>query len=263
MSILTYQKAGSVSLSPHFKASEFACHGKGCCDTVKIDSKLVEYLEKIREHFDKPVTISSGYRCEVHNKSVNGATASRHLKGMAADIKVEGVKPAEVAKYAESIGILGIGLYETNSDGHFVHIDTRTTKAFWYGQKQLYRSTFGGSAPVTSKPEVSNPKDSELVEFVKEVQKVCGAKVDGIAGPETLSKTVTLSAHKNRTHALVKIVQKRLKDLGYAEIGTVDGVAGPKFTSAVAHFQQDIDLPKPDGEITAAKTTWKKLLGMA
>ena len=53
--------------------------------------------------------------------------------------------PAEIAKYAESIGILGIGLYETNRDGHFVHIDTRTTKAFWYGQKQAKRTTFGGS----------------------------------------------------------------------------------------------------------------------
>ena len=48
---------------------------------------------------------------------------------------VEGIHPSEVAKFAESIGILGIGLYETNSDGYFVHIDTRTTKSFWYGQK--------------------------------------------------------------------------------------------------------------------------------
>jgi uncharacterized protein YcbK (DUF882 family) len=46
---------------------------------------------------------------------------------------VTGVKPAQVAEYAEQIGILGIGLYETDNDGHFVHIDTRDTKSFWYG----------------------------------------------------------------------------------------------------------------------------------
>ena len=42
----------------------------------------------------------------------------------------------EIAKYAESIGVLGIGLYETDKDGHFVHIDTRTKKSFWYGHKR-------------------------------------------------------------------------------------------------------------------------------
>ena len=101
-----------------------------------------------------------------------------------------------------------------------------------------------------------------LKQFVKDVQKACGASVDGIAGPETLSKTVTLSAKKNRTHAAVKAVQKRLAALGYTEVGTADGIAGAKFTSAVAHFQQD-NKCYVDGEITAKKTTWKKLLGLA
>jgi len=58
---------------------------------------------------------------------------------------VSGVSSREVAKYAESIGILGIGLYETSNDGFFTHIDTRTTKSFWYGQNEQPRSTFGGA----------------------------------------------------------------------------------------------------------------------
>lgn len=145
MSVNTYQKTSKTKLSDNFNVSEFACHGNGCCTTVKIDSKLVEYLQKIREHFGKPITITSGYRCQKHNKNIGGATGSYHTKGQAADIIVSGVAPAKVAAYAESIGILGIGLYESNSDGYFVHIDTRTTKSFWYGQRQAYRSTFGGS----------------------------------------------------------------------------------------------------------------------
>lgn len=99
-------------------------------------------------------------------------------------------------------------------------------------------------------------------QFIKDIQKACGAAVDGIAGPETLSKTVTVSAKKNNKHAVVKFVQKRLLVLGYAEVGTADGIAGPKFTSAVAHFQQDNGC-YVDGEITARNKTWKKLLGMA
>lgn len=105
-------------------------------------------------------------------------------------------------------------------------------------------------------------KDSyTLKEFTRDVQKATGAAVDGIPGPETLSKTVTLSASKNRTHPCVKFVQKRLYELGYTEVGTADGIAGPKFTSAVAHFQQDNQCVT-DGEITARNKTWKKLLGL-
>lgn len=147
---MAYTKGKKTQLSTHFVSTEFDCHGSGCCSTTIINPQLVTYLEKIREHFGKPITISSGYRCAVHNANVGGATGSRHSKGDAADIVVSGVTPAEVAKYAESIGVLGIGLYETNSDGHFVHIDTRTYKSFWYGQAQATRTTFGGSSNTTT-----------------------------------------------------------------------------------------------------------------
>lgn len=143
---MAYTKGNAVKLSTNFNSTEFDCHGNGCCSTTTVDPKLVEYLQKIRDHFGKSVTVTSGYRCAKHNKNIGGATKSYHAKGQAADIVVKGVAPAEVAKYAESISVKGIGLYETNKDGHFVHIDTRTTKSFWYGQAQEYRSTFGGSS---------------------------------------------------------------------------------------------------------------------
>lgn len=122
-------------------------------------------MQRIRTHFGKAVNVSSGYRCPVHNKNVGGATGSRHAKGQAADIYINGVKPAEIAKYAESIGIKGIGLYETDKDGHFVHIDTRTTKAFWYGQAQAPRTTFGGSTTVTETPKIDASKvDTSVID---------------------------------------------------------------------------------------------------
>ena len=99
-------------------------------------------------------------------------------------------------------------------------------------------------------------------QLVRDVQRVCGARVDGIPGPETLSKTITLSRYKNNTHELVLYVQKRLDALGYKEVGAIDGIAGSKFTKAVKAFQKDNDCVK-DGEITAKKKTWKKLLGMS
>ena len=152
MTIKTFVKGKPTSLSTNFKSTEFDCHGSGCCTQTKVDDKLVQYLQQIRNHFGKPVNVSSGYRCETHNKNIGGATGSRHSKGQAADIYISGVTPAEIAKYAESIGILGIGLYETDADGHFVHVDTRETKSFWYGQAEKARTTFGGATVKADPP---------------------------------------------------------------------------------------------------------------
>ena len=150
-SMIEFEKGRSDKIAKNFQYKEFDCHGRGCCSTTIIDEKLVEYVQQIRDHFGKPVTITSPYRCEVHNRRVGGATKSYHMQGRAADIVVQGVSSREVAKYAESIGILGIGLYETSKDGYFTHIDTRTTKSFWYGQSEQPRTTFGGT-PVTPTP---------------------------------------------------------------------------------------------------------------
>ena len=60
----------------------------------------------------------------------------------------------------------------------------------------------------------------------------CGCYIDGI--PEW-----TMSSRKNKTHPVVKAVQKRLYALGYTEVGEADGVAGPMFTRAVKRFQKN------------------------
>lgn len=97
--------------------------------------------------------------------------------------------------------------------------------------------------------------------FIRDVQRACGAAVDGIAGPETLSKTVTLSEIKNNRHPAVLPVQKYLYALGYRQVGEADGIAGVKFTAAVVAYQEDHRC-WTDGEITAGNKTWKTLLGL-
>ncbi len=151
--IVTYKADSSHPAAKNFLVREFGCTGTGCCREIKIDEDLVNILQKIRDHFGRPVKITSGYRCPTRNKAVGGTSGSYHMKGMASDIVISGVKPAEVARYAESIGVLGIGLYE-GSDGNFVHVDTRTSKSFWYGHKQAYRSTFAADDTCTVKLRV-------------------------------------------------------------------------------------------------------------
>ncbi len=247
MAIKTYIKGDNQKIATNFRAREFDCQGTGCCSATPVDEKLVQYLQQIRDHFGKPVYLTA-YRCKTHNaRTPNAASNSYHIYGMAADFHIDSVAPAEIAKYAESIGVKGIGLYDT-----FVHIDTRESKSFWYGHAQQRRTTFGGA-----------PKEEAytLEQFVRDVQRTCGATVDGVAGPETIGNTVTVSARINRMHPVVVFVQKRLAALGYTQVGQADGVAGPKFTTAVQAFQEDNHCVA-DGEITARNKTWRKLLDM-
>lgn len=97
-------------------------------------------------------------------------------------------------------------------------------------------------------------------QFIKDVQVSLGAKADGIAGPETLSKTATVSRSKNNRHAVVKPLQRYLSAQGYPA-GTADGVAGAKFDAAVKAYQKAHGCIA-DGEVTAKKNTWKSLLGL-
>jgi hypothetical protein len=53
------------------------CNVNGLIDNV---------LDPLRKVYGKPITVTSGYRCEALNKAVRGSKTSEHMKGMAADI---------------------------------------------------------------------------------------------------------------------------------------------------------------------------------
>ena len=58
-------------------------------------------LEPIREHYDKPVIIVSGYRYPALNDRVEGVETSQHLHFQAADFYVEGVPLEQVFNYIQ------------------------------------------------------------------------------------------------------------------------------------------------------------------
>ena len=121
-------KNGVTKLSKDFRVREFRC--KNGADVIFVDTALVELLQKIRDHFGSPITINSAYRTPEYNKKVGGSTYSQHQYGKAADIVVKGVKPADVAAYAEQLmpSYGGVGRYAT-----FVHVDVRDEKSRWNG----------------------------------------------------------------------------------------------------------------------------------
>lgn len=145
------KKQGSVKLSANFLVKEFAC--KDGSDKILIDTELVVVLQKIRDHFNKPVTINSAYRNSSYNKKIGGASNSQHIKGTAADIVVSGIEPCDIANYAEYIlgNKGGIGQYNG-----FVHVDVRAKRTRWtdFGKEKSVDGFFGYT-PKTDEPEPS------------------------------------------------------------------------------------------------------------
>ena len=59
----------------------------------------VHVLQPIRDHFDAPVIVSSGYRCLELNTLCGSKIDSQHTKGQAADFEVLGVPNVSVARW--------------------------------------------------------------------------------------------------------------------------------------------------------------------
>lgn len=157
-----YSKAkdGNKQLSTNFKVREFAC--KDGSDAILIDDELVNLLQKIRNHFGKPVTINSAYRNATYNKKIGGASKSQHINGTASDICINGVKPEDIAKYAEYIMPKsgGIGQYID-----FVHVDTRANRSRWtnFGNCEKVVSGFPGYTEPKKEIESANDIIWELM----------------------------------------------------------------------------------------------------
>ena len=110
-------------LTNNFNLKEFQCP---CCGSVKIDSELIQKLQSLREKINKPIIVTSGYRCPSHNKRVGGENTSYHTQGLAVDITTD-YDIEKLVILAREIGFRGIGIYRRL---RFLHLDLGPTRTW-------------------------------------------------------------------------------------------------------------------------------------
>ncbi len=87
--------------------------------------KLLAKLVELRNTLERPMYVTSGYRCFEHNQKVGRIVNSYHCIGLAAEIKVKDINLIELLEICENIDFARIGFYEKKD---FLHLDVRPAK---------------------------------------------------------------------------------------------------------------------------------------
>ncbi len=111
------------NISEHFNNSDFACKCPVCRGAYRVHLGLIGALEMMGSHFCKKVQVVSGFWCDDFHEKQNKPKRSFHTKGKAAHIKIEGVSPQDLFKFAETIPELRGLVFYPGQD--FIHVDTR------------------------------------------------------------------------------------------------------------------------------------------
>lgn len=102
--------------SLHFTDNELKCP---CCGLNRMDARLLQMADTLREMLNRPLIVHSAMRCEAHNRAVGGASNSAHLFGMAMDIRaMSGTERWQLIFTAKMVGFKRIGVGNT-----FIHVD--------------------------------------------------------------------------------------------------------------------------------------------
>jgi len=85
---------------------------------------LFDSFKWIREAWGKPIRITSGYRCPMHNAMVGGRVMSAHMFGLALDLDCDDID--EVYELDDVIATITPDLRRGRytDSGTFIHIDT-------------------------------------------------------------------------------------------------------------------------------------------
>ena len=99
------QLNSNAKLSEHFTLGEFTRSGSHpevynipSHEAIENMKRLCIWLEELRQRYNAPIRINSGYRSPQLNRAIGGVANSNHLTGCAVDIRVENME--QLIRYA-------------------------------------------------------------------------------------------------------------------------------------------------------------------
>lgn len=145
-----------MNLSPHFSLAEMTrtsqpyANVPTASEIASLRTLCVKVLEPIRAHFGRPVKINSGFRSKLVNKAVGSSDKSQHRAGEAADIEIDGVSNADLARWIAAnltFDQLILEAYRPGVAGSgWVHVSYRTGRL----RRSILTMTMGSHGPVYS-----------------------------------------------------------------------------------------------------------------
>jgi len=111
-----------MHITQNFTTDEMACT---CCGKADMDEEFMKTLQSIRNEMQRPLKVTSGYRCEKHNARVSSTGKSGpHTYAKAADILISGADAMRLFAVAQKHGVSGVGMSQKgNHSKRFVHLD--------------------------------------------------------------------------------------------------------------------------------------------
>lgn len=113
----------------HFKMKEFRCRC-GCSTPAAVMESIMalvaNVLDPLRDAYGKPVYVTSGHRCESHNRRVGGVTNSQHIQGEASDIHAgspeENLKLAKLLAQQNNFDQMILYVNPGSMNPRFIHV---------------------------------------------------------------------------------------------------------------------------------------------
>ena len=116
--IATVQNWGRYA--PFFSEHEFGCRH---CGKSLMQPIFMDRLFELRQRYNAPMMISSGYRCEEHPKEAGKSDGPGvHTTGRAADVLVTGRDAFRLVQVALQVGFTGLGVQQKGAS-RFIHLD--------------------------------------------------------------------------------------------------------------------------------------------
>ncbi len=123
----------AVVVPPANAAVQYRDRGK-----AGLSSRLISILYQVEKRFGRKVIVVSGCRSRSHNRRIGGARESFHLRCMAADILVPGVRKITLYRYLASHPARGgLGTYCRSA---FVHVDVGPRREWAWGCGRGYKA---------------------------------------------------------------------------------------------------------------------------